>query len=198
MIIDIYNTKDKYDVIYADPPWSYYNDMSVSPDCTTIKGMRRPPYPVLSTKDICKIPVNKISNDNCILFIWTTDYHLEKCMDVIRAWGFVYKTVGFVWAKKNRNGSQVSFMGAYTKKSGCELCLIATKGKDAHRMVIKHNVNSFIEYPRQEHSKKPNIIRDRIVDLIGDRKRVELFARETFCGWDSWGNELQPYRGLDR
>lgn len=192
MIIDIYNTKDKYDVIYADPPWSYYNDMSVSPDCTTIKGMRRPPYPVLSTKDIFKIPVNKISNDNCILFIWTTDYHLEKCMDVIRAWGFVYKTVGFVWAKKNRNGSQVSFMGAYTKKSGCELCLIATKGKDAHRMVIKHNVNSFIEYPRQEHSKKPNIIRDRIVDLIGDRKRVELFARETFCGWDSWGNELQP------
>ena len=195
MIIDIYNTKDKYDVIYADPPWSYYNDMSVSPDCTTIKGMRRPPYPVLSTKDICKIPVNKISNDNCILFIWTTDYHLEKCMDVIRAWEFVYKTVGFVWAKKNRNGSQVSFMGAYTKKSGCELCLIATKGKDAHRMVIKHNVNSFIEYPRQEHSKKPNIIRDRIVDLIGDRKRVELFARETFCGWDSWGNELQPDRG---
>ena len=191
MIIDIYNTKDKYDVIYADPPWSYYNDMSVSPDCTTVKGMRRPPYPVLSTKDICKIPVNKISNDNCILFIWTTDYHLEKCMDVIRAWGFVYKTVGFVWAKKNRNGSQVSFMGAYTKKSGCELCLIATKGKDAHRMVIKHNVNSFVEYPRQEHSKKPNIIRDRIVDLIGDRKRVELFARETFCGWDSWGNELQ-------
>lgn len=191
MIIDIYNTKDKYDVIYADPPWSYYNDMSVSPDCTTVKGMRRPPYPVLSTKDICKIPVNKISNDNCILFIWTTDYHLEKCMDVIRAWGFVYKTIGFVWAKKNRNGSQVSFMGAYTKKSGCELCLIATKGKDAHRMVIKHNVNSFVEYPRQEHSKKPNIIRDRIVDLIGDRKRVELFARETFCGWDSWGNELQ-------
>ena len=165
--------------------------MSVSPDCTTVKGMRRPPYPVLSTKDISKIPVNKISNDNCILFIWTTDYHLEKCMDVIRAWGFVYKTVGFVWAKKNRNGSQVSFMGAYTKKSGCELCLIATKGKDAHRMVIKHNVNSFVEYPRQEHSKKPNIIRDRIVDLIGDRKRVELFARETFCGWDSWGNELQ-------
>ena len=113
-------------------------------------------------------------------------------MDVIRAWGFVYKTVGFVWAKKNRNDSQVSFMGAYTKKSGCELCLIATKGKDAHRMIIKHNVNSFIEYPRQEHSKKPNIIRDRLVDLIGDRKRVELFARETFCGWDSWGNELQP------
>ena len=68
MIIDIYNTKDKYDVIYADPPWSYYNDMSVSPDCTTIKGMRRPHYPVLSTKGIFKIPVNKISNDNRLSF----------------------------------------------------------------------------------------------------------------------------------
>ncbi len=189
-MIDIFTTDRKYEIIYADPAWSYYNDMTVNPDCTTVKGMRRPPYPVMSIKDICNIPVKNITADNAILFIWTTDYHLKRCIsEVIPAWGFEYKTIGFVWAKKDHHNKQVSFMGAYTKKSGCELCLIATKGKDAHKLVVKHNVNSFIEYPRQEHSKKPDIIRDSIVALCGDRKRIELFARDNFDGWDVWGND---------
>ena len=181
----------KFDIIYADPPWSYYNDMSVNPDCTTIKGMHRPPYPVLSIKDICSFPVKDLAKDNCILFIWTTDYHLGRCIsEVIPAWGFEYKTIGFVWAKKNKQGNQVSFMGAYTKKSGCELCLIATKGKDAHKLVVNHKINSFIEYPRQEHSKKPDLVRKAIEELCGPRDRIELFAREFFDGWVVLGNEI--------
>lgn len=182
---------NKYQIIYADPPWSYYNDMTVNPDVTTVKGMRRPPYPVMSTKDICNINVNDISDVNSILFIWTTDCHLEKCMKVINSWGFTYKTVGFVWRKTSpKTGKGVSFMGAYTKKSGVELCLLATKGKDAHKLVKNHKVESFLEYPRYEHSKKPDIIRDRITDLVGDVKKIELFARIKPEGWDVWGNEV--------
>lgn len=144
----------------------------------------------MSIKDICNLPIKNISAENCILFIWTTDYHLGHCItEVIPSWGFEYKTIGFVWAKKNHQNKQVSFMGAYTKKSGCELCLIATKGKDAHKFVINHKINSFIEAPRLEHSKKPDIIRESIVDLVGDRKRIELFARDNFAGWDNWGND---------
>lgn len=189
-MVDIYTTENKYDIIYADPPWSYYNDMSVTPDCTTVKGMRRPPYPVLSIADICKIPVANITSDNALLFMLPTDYHLGKSMDVMKAWGFEYKTVAFIWAKKNKQGSQVSFMGAYTKKSGCEICLLGAKGSKAHSMVKNHKVNSFIEYPRQEHSKKPDIIRDSIVSLVGDEpKKIELFARDNFEGWDNWGND---------
>lgn len=195
MFADIYHTYDKYDIVYADPPWSYYNDMSVNPDCTTIRGMRMPPYPVLSTEDICSIPVCRIVKEDCILFIWTTDYHLAKCLRVIEAWGFTYKTIGFVWAKKTKQGKQVTFMGAYTKKSGCELCLIATKGKNAHKLVIKHDVNSFIEYPRCEHSKKPDVIRDSIVALVGSKPhKIELFARQQYEGWDCWGNEVEVAR----
>lgn len=191
-MIDIFSTQNKYDVVYADPPWSYYNDMTVGPDCTTVKGMRRPPYPVMSVKDICDLPVKNITAEDAILFIWTTDYHLGRCInEVIPAWGFEYKTIGFVWAKKDRSGKQVSFMGAYTKKSGCELCLIATKG-NPHNMVVDHKVNSFVEYPRQEHSKKPDIVRDSIVRLVGgDRKMIELFARDNFEGWDVWGNDTR-------
>jgi site-specific DNA-methyltransferase (adenine-specific) len=190
MFVDIYNTENKYDVIYADPPWSYYNDMSVDVNCTTVKGMRRPPYSVLSSKDIANIPISNIAKDDCILFIWTTDYHLDKCIKVIESWGFKYKTIGFVWAKKNKQGKQVSFMGAYTKKSGCEICLLATKGKHAHKMVKNHKVSSFIEYPRAEHSKKPDIIRDSIIELLGEEpKKIELFARNNFDGWDCWGDD---------
>lgn len=181
----------KYSVIYADPPWSYYNDSSVFPDCTTSRGMRRPPYPVLSSKDICSIPVASICSQDALLFIWTTDYHLNKCLEVINSWGFTYKTIGFVWAKKNKKGEQVCFMGAYTMKSGVEICLLATKGKNAHKLVKKHNVRAFIESPRLHHSKKPDEVRDRIKLLVGEEvKCIELFARDRYSGWDSWGNEI--------
>ena len=181
----------KYQIIYADPAWSYYNDSTAKKDCTTVKGMRRPPYPVMSTESIKELKVSEIAAENAILFIWTTDYHLEKCMQVIKAWGFEYKTVGFVWAKKTKKGTPVCFMGAYTMKSGTELCLLATKGKNAHKFVKKHNVKSLIESERMEHSKKPNEVRTRIVELVGDIPRVELFARQKVDGWDSWGNEVE-------
>lgn len=181
----------KYQVIYADPPWSYYNDMTVNPDCTTIKGMRRPPYPVMSSSDIANLPVSSIAEEDAILFIWTTDYHLDKCLNIINSWGFEYKTMGFVWQKLNKQGKPVCFMGAYTMKSGVELCLLATRGKHAHKMVEKHNIRSLIQSPRLHHSKKPDEIRDRITELVGsDKSKIELFARDKFEGWDCWGNQI--------
>ncbi len=165
----IVNSNKKYQIIYADPPWSYYNDMTVNPDVTTVKGMRRPPYPVMSTSDICSLPVKDITDEDAILFIWTTDYHLEKCFNVINAWGFQYKTVGFVWQKLNKQGNPVCFMGAYTMKSGVEICLLATKGKNAHKFVEKHNIRSLIQSPRLHHSKKPDEIRTRIEELVGEK-----------------------------
>lgn len=175
----------KYQIIYADPPWSYYNDTTAKPDCTTIKGMRRPPYKVMGSAEIIGLPIKKITAENCILFIWTTDYHLEKCLKVIKSWGFQYKTIGFAWNKK------VCFMGAYTMKSGIELCLLATKGKDIHKLVRSHKIRALIESKREEHSKKPNEVRKRIVELMGDLPRIELFAREKTKGWDVWGNEIE-------
>jgi len=81
-------------------------------------------------------------------------------------------------------------MGAYTLKSGIELCLLATKGKYAHKLIKKHNIKSLIESPREEHSKKPNEVRERIVELVGNIPRIELFARQKIDGWDCWGNEV--------
>lgn len=175
----------KYQIIYADPPWSYYNDSNATKDVTTKRGMRRPPFSVMSSRAIKDLPINTITAENSILFVWTTDYHLEKCLEVIKAWGFQYKTIGFVWNKK------CCFMGAYTMKSGVELCLLATKGNDAHKLVKKHNIRSLIEQKRTKHSEKPKEVRKRITDLVGELPRIELFAREKTEGWDVWGDEVE-------
>lgn len=81
-------------------------------------------------------------------------------------------------------------MGAYTMKSGIELCLLATKGKEAHKLVKKHNVRALIQSQRQEHSKKPIEVKERIIELVGDLPGIELFAREKTHGFDVWGNEV--------
>ena len=90
----------KYKIIYADPPWSYYNDMTVSPEenRSAPGSIKKISYPVMSSDDIASLKVKEISEDDSILFVWTTDYHLEKCVSkVIPSWGFEYKTIGFVW-----------------------------------------------------------------------------------------------------
>jgi len=190
MIESIINTGKKYQVIYADPPWSYYNDATVAPEQVGINVLIKPPYSVLSSKDIRNIPVSEIADENCILFIWTTDYHLEKCLGVINSWGFTYRTMGFAWQKLSKKNTIINMRGgAYTMKSGIELCLLATKGK-ATKLVKSRSIKSFVSSPREHHSKKPDEIRSRIDELVGDVNKIELFARMPAQGWDSWGNEL--------
>lgn len=189
-MVEVKFPNKKYNIIYADPPWSFYNDSDSYPEKTTRVGIRKPPYCVLGSETIKRLPVRNIIEDNSILFIWTTDYHLNKCIEVINAWGFTYKTIGFAWQKLTKEGQPVSFSGTYTLKSGIELCLLATRGKNAHKLVCAHNVRSLIQSPRREHSRKPDEVRDRIVALCGNLPRIELFARDKIAGWDAWGNEV--------
>lgn len=119
--------------------------------------------------------------------MWVTMPKLNECFSLIHDWGFVYKTVGFTWVKKNKK-SPTWFMGmGRWTRANSELCLIATKGSPKR---INAGVHSVIDSPIERHSKKPDEVRHRIVKLIGDLPRIELFAREKSDGWDSWGNEL--------
>ncbi len=189
----------KYQIIYADPPWSFYNGKSVNPaqnkaGKALIKKLK---YPVLSVDDIKAIDVPSIADDKCALFIWTTDHHLPFCFDVISSWGFSYKTVGFAWQKLTSAGRPVCQMAPYTNKSGIELCLLATKGFKASELVQDQRVRALVSSKREEHSKKPTEVRERIIELCGDLPRVELFARQKTEGWDVWGNEVECSIELD-
>ena len=172
----------KYQIIYADPPWQFknYNDK-------TAKNWVGEHYSCMSTQDICNLQISDIAGDNCILFIWGTFPKLPDCLEVIKAWGFTYKTLGFNWYKENQNRALFLGMGYWTR-SNSEYCFLATKG---HPKRIGTNVFQIVRYPRLKHSEKPPIIRDKIVELMGDLPRIELFAREKTEGWDVWGNEVQ-------
>lgn len=104
-------------------------------------------------------------------------------------------TLGFCWVKRNKNGSWFKGIGFYTK-SNSEVCLIATKGKPPKKSV-HHTVSQLVETVREEHSKKPDEVRKRIVEFTGDVPRIELFARQAAAGWDCWGNEVGKFEEVN-
>ena len=140
----------------------------------------------MSNADICGLPVADISDDNSILFLWATFPELQEALDVIKAWGFEYKTVGFTWVKKNKNGGNFFGVGWYTK-SNAEVCLIGVRGKSPK---VSNSVSSIVEAVSDGHSCKPDIIREKIVQFCGDCPRIELFATQKVDGWDSIGNVI--------
>ena len=178
----------KYQIVYADPPWNFGNRMYSSNKNDHHRAITRA-YSVMNTKEICGLPIKEITAEDCICFMWTTDAHIPDALEVMKAWGFQYKTVAFIWNKKEKSGKQVCFMGQWTMK-GSEICLLGAKGKMT-KYLISRKVRQLVEAPRERkiHSKKPQEVRDRILQLVGDLPRIELFARQKTEGWDTWGNE---------
>lgn len=174
----------KYSIIYADPPWDGlgWNKNQNGKHCPANH------YEVQDLEWIKNLPVRDITEENCVLFLWVTFPNLEVSFEVIKAWGFKYSTCGFTWVKRNKNKGNYFFgLGNYTRANS-EICLLCTKGK-CQKMVKSRNVAQICDANRDKHSRKPPEIRDRIVELLGDLPRIELFAREQTPGWDVWGNE---------
>lgn len=172
----------KYDIIYADPPWTYRDKALAGKRGAGCK------YKTMLTERIQNLPVSDISKADCVLFLWITMPLLAECFGVIDAWGFEYKTCGFVWVKHYKHaGSPVVGMGNWTR-ANAEVCLLATRGSPKR---ISKSVSQVVEAPTEKpHSKKPGVVRDKIVELLGDLPRIELFATERVSGWDAWGDEL--------
>lgn len=170
---------EPYQIIYADPPWRY--------DQKGLQGAAEKHYSTMSLEDICKLPVGSISAKDSILFLWATFPQLPAALRVISAWGFKYKTVAFLWLKKNRKADSWFFGLGFWTRGNAEVCLLATRG---HPKRQSSKIHQFIISPIEAHSKKPDIVRDKIVELAGDVPRIELFARQTTPGWDVWGNEV--------
>ncbi len=164
----------KYRVIYADPPWAYGNTM---PPGTTQPDEY---YKLLPTPEICTLPIAAIADDNAVLFLWTTSPHLEESFDVIRAWGFKYKT-SFVWDKVKHN------MGHYNSVRH-EFLLVCVRGSCQPDVAKLFDSVQTIE--RTEHSVKPEEFRAIIDTIYPFGSRIELFARRKVENWEVWGNEI--------
>ena len=193
----------KYNIIYADPPWQY-----------KAQGGKRGSnhqYNVMSITDIMLLPVQELAAKNCTLFLWVTNPLLIEGIATLKAWGFEYKTVAFNWVKLNKkpltvkkmkeayekgkpiikykNNFYTPFMGmGHKTRANTELCLIGTKGKPKR---VSASVTQEILAPIREHSRKPDEAREKIIQLMGNKKRIELFARQKHKGWDAFGNEIE-------
>jgi len=172
----------KYQVIYADPPWRF----KVWSRKTGLERSADEHYKTMTAESIQNLPVNEISEKDCVLFLWVTMPCLIEGINLIGKWGFKYKTCAFTWVKKNKKSDSWFWGMGYWTRANAEMCILATKGKPKR---INAGIHSIIDTPIECHSKKPAITRDKIVGLMGDIPRIELFARQQVEGWDCWGNE---------
>ena len=181
-----------YGAILADPPWRY-NTWSGKgrdrcPDARPFKGSPARHFEVMSPHELKALPVPYMAAPDCALFLWVTDPMLPLGLELLRAWGFEFKTVAFTWAK---TGKSVAFpMGTgYWTRANPEMCLLGTMGKPKR---LKRDVRQLIVAPRREHSRKPDEIYERIERLVAG-PYLEMFARQQWPGWDAWGDETTKY-----
>lgn len=193
-LVEIYPElpKKKYQVIYADPPWDYGGKMQY--DKSTIKGENigfekkifissaNFKYPTLKLKQLKELKVASITDDDCLLFMWTTGPQMANSIELGEAWGFEYKTVAFVWNKMVHNP------GRYTL-SQTEFVLAFKKGKFPQPRGAR-NIKQLVNIHRGKHSEKPIEVIDGITKMFPDQEKIELFARKNFVGWDNWGLEI--------
>lgn len=182
----------RYDIIYADPPWDYGGKMQFDRSSKGVEEIDLTrkifissaafKYPTLKTEVLKKIPIQEISNDDCLMFMWATSPHLQQAIGLGEAWGFEYRTVGFVWDKMVHNP------GKYTL-SNCELCLIFKRGKIPSPRGAR-NVQQLVRVPRGKHSEKPKEVLRNIELMFPSQEKIELFARKKVPGWDYWGLDV--------
>jgi N6-adenosine-specific RNA methylase IME4 len=167
------NSIGKFNVIYADPPWQYDHPIS---DSRKIENQ----YPTMAIDEICVLPIQDISQDDSILFLWASTPMMKKALRVMEAWGFDYRT-GMVWVKPSIGPGQ-------WVRQRHELLLIGVKG-NIPTPEGGNKPDSVVEADRQEHSKKPEVFYFLIEQMYPTLRKVELFARNKREGWESWGNQ---------
>ena len=173
----------KYSVILSDPPWR--NSAGAG-----ARGAADKHYPTMSLQELVDLRrlVDRFAFDNCAMFMWATCPMLPEAFQLMKAWGFDYKTIGFAWVKLNRNNLYpVTGLGRYTR-SNVELCLLGTRGKLPRTSAA---VGQIIYDYKRKHSQKPPEQYIRAEELYGGQKYLEMFARtQAPNGWDVWGNEV--------
>ncbi len=174
----------KYTLIYADPPWSY-RDKAKSGDRGA--GFK---YPTMTVMDICRLPVWELAAESCLLAMWWVPTQPLEALKVVDAWGFKLMTMkGFTWNKSYlRQTDKLALGMGHMTRANSEDCLFAVKGKLPDRLNAGI-VQSFTAPRHTEHSRKPDHVREKLVQLLGDIPRIELFARQSSHGFDCWGNQ---------
>lgn len=176
--------------ILADPPWRFrtWNEDNQAKSASNH-------YSLMTTRDICHLPVERHAAKDAVLLLWVSNPQLEDGFRVMRSWGFEYKTVAFTWAKTSRS-TQASWSPkwhmalGYWTRANSEICLLGVRGKPKR---LSKGVRQLIVAPVREHSRKPDETHDRIEQLC-DGPRLELFGRQRRPGWEVRGNQTDKFK----
>jgi N6-adenosine-specific RNA methylase IME4 len=182
-------SKNKYNIIYADPAWEY-NTKECLAKTSILNGEINTHYNTLTMDGLKSLNVESLADDDCLLFIWVVSPMLDEGIEVLKSWGFKYATIAFIWHKQKTNP------GHYTM-SECEICLVGKRGRIPTPRGAR-NVKQFLSMGRGKHSEKPPEIRKRIELMFPTQNKLEMFARrrggfwsmDDYKGWDVWGNEV--------
>lgn len=179
----------KYDVILADPPWSYYGQKSKWAAAAKF-------YPTVSDQDMMSLPVGSVLAPRGVLFLWTTSPKLETAMECLRHWGLTFRGVAFVWIKSRKDGQPVGAQGIRPSivKPTAEYVLAASRVEKGRPLKLHdESIPNVILSPKREHSQKPDEISSYIARMYPDTTRLEMFARTKRPGWDAWGNQVDHF-----
>jgi N6-adenosine-specific RNA methylase IME4 len=181
-----------YGALYLDPPWRFTT-------YTEDPGDRAPPYPTMTMDEIAALPVSDLAARNCWVFCWTSGPYVPATLEILRGWGFRHSTRAFTWVKLKRSGDGFHKGLGMTTRKNTEEVILAKLGSppvmakpdellatDADGDEVWEN--QVCLSPVREHSRKPDEIRERIVQMAKG-PRLELFARQRFPGWEAWGND---------
>jgi len=173
----------KFSIIYADPPWDYKGQVQHTGKNGTESGGAISHYSTMKLNELKRLDIPSICEKDCLLFMWSSSPHLDQAIDLMKAWGFSWATVGFAWDKQRVNP------GFYTM-SQVELCLIGKRGKIPQPRGSR-NVRQLVSELRGRHSAKPIEVRNRIEEMFPTQSKIELFARKSAPGWAVWGDEVE-------
>lgn len=184
---DLWTCGKKWPIIYSDPPWYF----KAYDDKTSSRGAHFH-YKIMSNEDIKKLPIGDLAESNSLMFQWCTKPLFPIQISIMEYFGFKYITIGFTWIKLNKkNGNPFKGLGYYTRANP-EWVIIGKKGKGLGRPKNK-SIDEVIMSPIREHSRKPDIVHDNIMQMY-DGPYLELFGRTEYPGWDVYGNETNKFK----
>ena len=171
-----------FEVLYCDPPWDYDGRTFLNGQAHET-GSASDHYPTMKPDELMEMNVQHITSKNAIMYMWTTGPQLDISINVLKAWGFRYKTIAFVWNKAITNP------GAYTMSS-CEICIVGTKGSIPKPRGTRNELQ-YLCQQRTKHSSKPKRFIERITRMHPEQNRIELFSRRAHKEWYCWGHDAR-------
>ena len=182
----VVGSQTKYRTIVADPPWKY-GVWGVGSEKSAFSKKHNEneipiPYETMTVEEIKALNVADFADENCELYLWTTQKYLPDAFEVLKAWGFKYCQT-LTWCKTPMGTGQG---GVYCPTT--EFLLLGRKGKMPK---VKRIDTTWWNVKRtNKHSKKPEFFQE-LIETVSDAPRLEMFARRKRVGWDIWGNELE-------